>query len=178
MFFWMTARCARSAAFTVASRSELLEGRCHGAFTCAARTSARADRLDRQILAAQISVDLHEATGIGGNDVLRAGLLDRVDFHFVHRVRNHREFHGKRAAEPATCFRLVHLDQFKAAHLAQKLARFVLESQFAQRMAGVMIGHVAGNFAPTSVTPSFFTRNSANSKVLAAACGRLPSSSG
>jgi hypothetical protein len=46
-----------------------------------------------QILAAQVAVDLHQTTGVGGHDVLGAGFLDGGDFHFIHGIRDHRELH-------------------------------------------------------------------------------------
>ncbi len=97
------------------------------------------DRLDRQFLSLQVAGDLHQAARIAGHDVFGAGARDGGALHLVHRVGDHRELHRERSAEAATGFRFLHLDQLKPAHLPEQLPGFVLESQFAQRVAGIVV---------------------------------------
>ena len=94
-------------------------------------------------LVIQHAFDLHEATGVIGNDIVRAGLGDGGAFDFAHGGGNHGEFHGEGAAETAAGFAIVEFNQLQAAHVLEELARLFFNAEFAQAVAAVVEGGAA-----------------------------------
>ena len=96
------------------------------------------NRFERIALAREQALDVHQATRIVRDDVIRLGFRGGGAFHFAHRGGNHRELRGKRAAEAAAGFRLAHLDEFEAVHFAEQRARRFFDAKFAQAVAAVV----------------------------------------
>ena len=67
---------------------------------------------------AERALDLHQATGIDGDDRIRAGAHNRIDFGARHRAGNIGELDGKSSAEAAAFLGGVHFDQLQSADVA------------------------------------------------------------
>ena len=83
-------------------------------------------RSDRQARAIDDALELHQATGIDGNDGGSAGLLNGIDFGARHGARNLGEFDGERAAEAAAFFGRVHFREREALNFCQQFSRAAL----------------------------------------------------
>ena len=86
----------------------------------------------------QHALNLHQATGIVGNHILRAGFGNGGAFDLAHGRGNHWKLDGERAAKTAAGFRLAHLYQFQSPDMLQQLAWRFFQAQFPQAMAAVM----------------------------------------
>src|SRR5215475_3344980 len=95
-------------------------------------------------LAIEEALDLHEATGIVGDNVVGAGLEGGAAFHFTHGGGNHGVFDSKGAAEAATYFRVLHFDELNAANLCEKFAGCLFVTEFTEAMTAVVKGDFAG----------------------------------
>ena len=58
----------------------------------------------------------------------------------AHHHGNHVKLRRKGSAEPAAFLAVRHLHQFDPAHVPQQFARLLLQAQFAQRVASIMVG--------------------------------------
>ncbi len=87
------------------------------------------------------ALDLHQATGVDRHDSARAGSDNGIDLRARHAARHFSEFHGKGASEPAAFLGGVHFAEFKTSHMAQQAARTLLDLQFAEGMAAVVVGN-------------------------------------
>jgi hypothetical protein len=86
------------------------------------------------------ALELHQATGVDGDDGGCAGLLDGIDLGARHGAGDLREFDGERAAEAAAFFGDIHFSQREALNFREQLARTRFDAQFAQRVAAIVIG--------------------------------------
>src|SRR5579859_5624845 len=85
------------------------------------------------------SLYVHQAAGIDGRDVLRAGHGHAVSLLLTHGSGNGFKFGGKGSAEAATFVEAQHVHQLEAFHRAQKLKRLFTQFKFAQAMARSVI---------------------------------------
>src|SRR5262245_27849644 len=88
----------------------------------------------------QAAGDVHEATGIRGNDHIRSGLLDESCLVLDHRSADLREAHREGTAKTATFIAAFKSDVLKALDLVQEPFRRVLEAKTTQ-----VTRHVIGN---------------------------------
>jgi hypothetical protein len=90
------------------------------------------------------ALEMHEATGIVGDDVIGAGLVGGGAFHLAHGGGDHGKFDGERAAEAAAGLGLGHLDEFKVADVGEQGARRFFDAEFAQAVAAIVKGDAGG----------------------------------
>ena len=93
----------------------------------------------RPALPLELSGHIHQAAEIAGQQQVGLGLDDVGAFLFHHGVRDIGIFHGERAAEAATDLAIGHLDKFQAFDGCEQCPRLVLDVEFAQPRATVVI---------------------------------------
>ncbi len=86
------------------------------------------------------SLELHEATGVDGDDGGCAGFLDGIDLGAGHGAGNLREFDGERAAEAAAFFRDIHFGEREPLDMSEQFSRARFDAQLAEGVAAVVIG--------------------------------------
>src|SRR5258705_9444927 len=95
-------------------------------------------------MARESSTNLHQTTGVARNHGLHPGPLDGFDLLIQNRYRNLRIFNRERSSKTATCVSVLKLHKFRSTHMLNETARFLLDVQVAQTMAGVVPGYPSG----------------------------------
>jgi len=85
---------------------------------------------DGVTLMPDISIQVHKAGKIGGNDIIGSRLQRVIHLLVSHRNRDRLEFHGKTATKAATGLHIVHFKQFQSFYLSEQLAGFFLDLTF------------------------------------------------
>ena len=91
--------------------------------------------------ATQPSFDIEHTTQITENHGISAAGGDVLAFAFSDMRRDLAELQRERATETAALFALVHLAQFGTLDLRQQCAGLLLDAEFAQARAGIVIGN-------------------------------------
>jgi hypothetical protein len=86
------------------------------------------------------ALQLHQATGVDGDDGGCAGLLDGIDLGTRHGAGDLWEFDRECSAETAAFLGDVHFSQREALNFRQQFSRTRLDAQLAQGVAAVVIG--------------------------------------
>ena len=86
------------------------------------------------------ALELHQTTGVDGDDGGRAGLLYGIDLGARHGAGDLRKFDGERAAEAAAFLRDVHFSEREALNFREQFSRARLDVQLAECVAAIVIG--------------------------------------
>jgi hypothetical protein len=97
-------------------------------------------RADGESRAIDDALELHQATGVDGDDGGCAGLLDGIDLGARHGAGDLREFDGERSAEAAAFFGDVHFSEREALNFREQFSRTRFDAQLAEGVAAVVVG--------------------------------------
>lgn len=90
-------------------------------------------------LVADVSVEVHEAAMVCGDDAIRTGLARVAYFLIGHADGDGLKLHGEGAAEAAAGLYILHFHYFKAFHMAEQAAGLFLDLAFTEAGTAIMI---------------------------------------
>lgn len=99
---------------------------------------------DGAALSGEEALEVHEATGIVGDDEVSAGVAGVGAFDLAHGGGDHGKLGGEGAAEAAAGFDIGHFDQGEVADVAEELAWGGFDAEFAEAVAAVVERDLGG----------------------------------